>query len=160
MGLFSRRSRPARVTAWQPLERPHCSCARHLDDALLATVVPYASSLAEDLGFDPDPVTVADLLCPGGLSVRPARPGDRGPGDPADLTWNLGVYDDARVHYDDTDDGATTDLDAALVSQPGIDRVEWCDREVFLLAAPTLCEEGVLAAAAVALLDDRVRSTT
>jgi len=37
--------------------------------------------------------------------------------------------------------------------------VEWYDREVFLLAAPTLCADGVLACAALTLLDDRVRST-
>ena len=159
MGLFSRRRRTAPTIAWQPPERPHCSCARHLDEDLLRTVLPFTRSLAEDVGFEPDPVTVADLLGSGALSVRPAGSDEQTPGEPADLTWNLVADDDARVHYDDTDDGAAIDLDAALAEQPGVDRVEWYDREVFLLAAPTLCADGVLAIAALTLLDDRVRST-
>lgn len=158
MGLFSRR-RPAPAVAWQPPVPPACSCPRHLDEELLRAVVPFSTFLAEDVGFEPDPVTVADLLHPGGLSVQPARSDEQVPGEPADLTWSLGVYDDARAHYDDPDDGAGIDLDAALAAQPGVDRVEWCDREVFLLAAPTLCADGVLATAALTLLDDRVRST-
>jgi hypothetical protein len=159
MGLFSGRRRPAQPVGWQPPERPHCSCARHLDDELLHTVLPFTTALAEDLGFEPAPVTVADLLGSGGLSVRPARSDEQVPDEPADLTWHLVADDDARVHYDDTDDGAAMDLDAALAEQPGVDRVEWYDREVFLLAAPTLCADGVLACAALTLLDDRVRST-
>jgi hypothetical protein len=157
MGLFSRR-KPDPSLAWQPPQRPGCTCHRHLDDELLRTVVPYSTSLAEDLGYAPTPVTVADLLGPGGLSVQPARSDEQVPDEPADITWSLGVYDDARVHYDDTDDGAEVDLDAALAEQPGVDRVEWADREVFLLAAPTLCADGVIATAALTLLDDRVRS--
>ena len=121
--------------------------------------MPFSTSLADDLGHEPHPVTVADLLHPGGLSVRPARSDEQVPGEPADLTWNLGVYDDARAHYDDSDDGGGIDLDVALAAQPGVDRVEWYDREVFLLAAPTLCADGVLATAALTLLDDRVRSS-
>jgi hypothetical protein len=118
--------------------------------------VPFAAEL--DLDDEP-PATVADLLGPGGLSVEPAEDGDQPSGGPAVLTWNLGVYDDARVHYDDTDAGAALGLDAALAEQPGIDGVVWDDREVLLLAAPTLCADGVLAAAALTLLDDRVRTT-
>ena len=159
MGLFSRRQRPAPTVAWQPPERPHCSCARHLDDELLRTVLPFTRLLAADIGFEPATVTVADLLGSGALSVRPARSDEQIPEEPADLTWNLVADDDARVHYDDMEDGAAIDLDAALAEQPGVDRVEWEDREVFLLAAPTLCADGVLATAALTLLDDRVRST-
>jgi hypothetical protein len=154
MGLFSRR-RTAADTAWQPPTPPHCACARHLDEELLATVVPFTAALE----LDEPPATVADLLGPGGLSVRPADPTDQPPGEPATYTWNLGVYDDARVHYDDVEDGAEVELDAALAERPGIEAVEWYDREVFVLAAPTLCADGVLAAAALTLLDDRVRST-
>lgn len=156
MGLFSRRKPDPPIT-WQPPQRTACGCTRHLDDELLRTVVPFATSLAEDVGLEPAAVTVADLLHPGGLSVEPARDDEQVPDASADLTWDLGVYDDARAHYDDTDDGAEIDLDTALAGQPGVDRVEWCDREVFLLAAPTLCADGVLAVAALALLDDRVR---
>lgn len=155
MGLFSRRPEPA-PAAWQPPTPPACACTRHLDDELLAQVVPYAVALDMD---DEPPATVADLLHDGGLSVRPAEDRDQVPGEPAVLTWNLGIYDDARVHYDDTDDGAEIDLAEALAERAGIDQVEWLDREVFLLAAPTLCSDGVLAAAALSLLDDRVRTT-
>ena len=154
MGLFSRRREPV-APAWQPPVPPACTCARHLDPELLTTVVPFAAAL--DMGDEP-PATVADLLGPGGLSVRPAEARDQPPGEPAVFTWNLGIYDDARVHYDDTDDGAALDLDAALAEHPGIDEVEWPDREIFILAAPTLCADGVLAAAALTLLDDRVRA--
>jgi hypothetical protein len=156
MGLFSRRREPRPSIVWQPPVRPDCACARHLDPDLLASVVPFGASL--DMGDEP-PVTVADLLHPGGLSVRPADDQDQQPDEPVVFTWSLGVYDDARVHYDDTEDGAATDIDAVLAEHPGIDRVEWYDREVFLLAAPTLCADGVLAAAALTLLDDRVRAT-
>lgn len=152
MGLFSRRREPE----WQPPTPPHCSCARHLDDELLSTVVPFAVGLEMD---DEPPVTVADLLGPGGLSVRPADPSDQPPGEPAIYTWNLGIYDDARAHYDDVEDGADVELDAALAERSGIGAVEWYDREIFILAAPTLCADGVLAAAALTLLDDRVRSS-
>ena len=155
MGLFSRRREPA-APAWQPPVPPSCACARHLDPQLLATVVPFGAAL--DMGDEPA-ATVADLLGPGGLSVRPADARDQPPGGPAVFTWDLGIYDDARVHYDDIDDGAGLAVDAALAAQPGIDEVEWSDREIFLLAAPTLCADGVLAAAALALLDDRVRAT-
>jgi len=159
MGLFSRRQRQAPAPEWQPPVRPRCSCARHLDDELLQTVVPCSTLLAEDLGFEPDPVTVADLLGSGAVSVRPARSDEQVPGAPADLTWNLVLDDDARAHYDDPDDGAGIALDAHLAAQPGVKRVEWYDREIFLLAAPTLCADGVLATAALTLLDDRVRSS-
>ncbi len=66
-----------------------------------------------------------------------------------------GLRDDARVSYDDD---APLPLDESLLSRPGIERVAWEDREVMHVGAPTLCRDGVLAAAARALLDDRVRS--
>jgi hypothetical protein len=155
MGLFSRRKQEPAPSDWQPPTPPHCACTRHLDDELLAAVVPFAVTLEMD---DEPPATVADLIGPGGLSVSPAEDRDQVPDAPGALTWDLGVYDDARVHYDDPEDGARLDLAEALVGVPGIDHVEWVDREVFLLAAPTLCSDGVLAAAALTLLDDRVRA--
>jgi hypothetical protein len=155
MGLFSRRREPA-VAVWQPPVPPDCSCVRHLDDDLLRTVVPYAASLAADIGHDPDPATVADLLSPGGLSVSPTElEAQRLPDSAATFVWTLGVYDDAQVHYEDD---MALELDAALALQPGVDEVDWADREVFLVAAPTLCADGMLAAAALALLDERVRT--
>ena len=155
MGLFSRR-KPEPTVVWQPPQRPRCACTRHLDDDLLDTVVPYAASLGTG---DEPPVTVRDLLDPGGLSVRPADEHDQPPGGPEAYTWNLGVYDDARAHYDDVEDGAELGFDEVLGSRHGIDEVVWDDREVFVLAAPTLCADGVLAAAALTLLDERVRVT-
>lgn len=149
MGLFSRRRHQPE---WQPPAPPDCSCARHLDDALLASVVPFIADV-EDMG--PEPVTVADLLHPGGLSAQVAGPDEQSLTDSeATFHWSVGVYDDARMHYDD-DTGL--DLDVALVRQPGVDEVAWPDREILLLSAPTLCRGGVLAATAVVLLDDRVR---
>lgn len=101
------------------------------------------------------PASIDDLLSPGGLSVQVNRPDDRRlDGSTATFHWDLGVYDDARMHYDD---GAELELDAALSAQPGVEEVAWMDREVFYVSAPTLCADGVLAAAALALLDDRVR---
>jgi hypothetical protein len=43
------------------------------------------------------------------------------------------------------------------MERPGIERVEWVDREILLIGAPRLCADGVLAAAARALEDPRVR---
>ena len=45
----------------------------------------------------------------------------------------------------------------AVQHAPGIELVAWEDREVIHVGAPTLCEDGVLAAAARALMDPRVR---
>ena len=115
-------------------------------------MVPFSPRLGQDLGAEPEPVTVAALLGPSALSVQPADERDQSAG----FTWSLGVYDDAQVHVDDD---AELDLDAAISASPGIDEVAWDDREVFVLAAPTLCAGGVLAAAVLALLDDRVRAT-
>lgn len=151
MGLFSRRR--AATPSWQPPVRPHCACSRHLDEKLLASVVPFSRRLAEDIGFEPDAVTVAELLHPGGLSVQPTDDRDQSAG----FTWTLGVYDDAQVHVDDD---AELELDAVLASAPGVNEVSWDDREVLVLAAPTLCADGVLVAAALTLMDDRVRASS
>ncbi len=149
MGFFSRRPR---TPTWQPPVPPHCSCVRHLDESLLGAVVPLATDVAV---HDPDPVTVADLLHPGGVSVQVAGADEHLLTESgATFHWSLGVYDDARMHYDD-DTGL--DLDVALARHPGVDEVAWPDREILLLSAPTLCRDGVLAAAAMVLLDDRVR---
>lgn len=149
MGLFSKRRREPE---WQPPTPPDCSCERHLDEALLASVVPFIADVEDT---SPQPVTVADLLGPGGLSVQVAGSEEQMLVDPeTTFHWSVGVYDDARMHYDD-DTGL--DFDVALARQPGVDEVAWPDREIFLLSAPTLCRDGVLAATALVLLDDRVR---
>lgn len=104
-----------------------------------------------------DPQSVADLLEWGALGADPTHEiHQRLPDSDTLFTWTLWVGDEARSHYDDD---AEADLDGVLALQPGIAEVEWMDREILHLAAPTLCREGVLAAGALALLDDRVRST-
>ena len=70
MGLFSRRRQPAPPAGWLPPERPHCSCARHLDDELLRTIDPaYAALRRGRSGLEPAPVTVTDLLESGALAA-------------------------------------------------------------------------------------------
>lgn len=155
MGLFSRRRQPAPPAGWLPPERPHCSCARHLDDELLRTTIPLAASVADE-GLEPQ--TVTDLLEWGALAADATHEMHQSlPDSDVLFTWTLWVGDEARSHYDDD---AEVELDAVLALQPGIDEVEWMDREVLHLAAPTMCREGVIAAGALVLLDDRVRSTT
>ena len=151
MGLF-RRKRPNDVGA-TPLQRGACACPEHVED-LAALVVPWAPAWGP---VDSDPITVGDLLEMEALAVAPAEvawhdlaSGERlGP-----FQWELWLGDEARATYDDD---AGLAIDEALRERPGIDVVEWEDREVFHLAAPTLCGDGVLAAAARALLDPRVR---
>lgn len=156
MGLFSRRKPEPPPVAWQPPERPGCSCVRHLDDDLLATVVPYSAALVEDLGHEPEPTTVEGLLRPAGLSIHVTDVvSQRLPDSAARFVWTLNVYDDALAHCD----GDALGFDDVIAAQPGVEEVDGFDTEIFLVAAPTLCAEGVLAAAALTLLDDRVRAT-
>ena len=110
---------------------------------------------------DDEPLTVRQLLeTAGGLSVDPSdqpwlfNP-DTDRDDDGPYEWTVGYWDDARVSYDDD---APLPLDESLLSRPGIERVAWEDREIIHVGAPTLCRDGVLAAATRALLDDRVRS--
>jgi hypothetical protein len=151
MGLFRRR-KPA-PAATTPASRGACSCPEHLED-VRDLVVP----LAPVWGPDPDDTTVGELVEMSALGV-----------DPADLVWvddqesgvrrgpfhfRLWVGDEARAMYDDD---AAVQLDEALLQQPGVEVVDWEDREVLHVGAPTLCADGVLAAAARALLDPRVK---
>jgi hypothetical protein len=154
MGLFSRRKHEPTPAAWQPPTAPRCGCTRHLDDELLAAVVPFTAALVEDIGYTPEPATVGGLLHPGGLSVEATDvEAQRLTDSPSSFVWTVNIYDDALVHCD----SEAVDLDAVIAEQPGVDDVERLDHEIFLVAAPTLCADGMLAAAALALLDDRVR---
>ncbi|MCY4726076.1 hypothetical protein NYO98_07275 [Nocardioides sp. STR2] len=126
---------------------------RHLDDELLKASVPLAAYVADE-GLAPQ--TVTDLVEWGALAADPTHDiHQRLPDSDVLFTWTLWVGDEARSHYDDD---AEVELDAALALQPGVEEVDWMDREVFHLAAPTLCRDGVVAAGALALLDDRVRT--
>ena len=152
MGLF-RRSKPA-VEAAVPPPRGACACREHVEE-LAGLVVPASAELAEeDLGD----MTVGDLVDMGALGVDPddlAWFTDQGTGKRlGPFHWRLWLGDEVRGSYDDD---ADLGIDESLRRQPGIDLVDWEDREVFHVSSPTLCADGVLAAAARALLDPAVR---
>ena len=103
-------------------------------------------------------MTVGDLVEMGALGVDPPElvwvvdheSGDRrGP-----FHFALWLGDEVRASYDDD---ASLQVDESLLRQPGIEIVDWEDREVFHISSPTLCADGLLAAAARALLDPGVR---
>jgi hypothetical protein len=142
------------VDDWQQPQRPGCACREHLEDVTVV-VIPN-----ED--WDEAP-TFEQLLETGSLGVRPIDPKERfmaffdedhnesrlGP-----LHWIMGAADEIYGCYEDD---AELPLDKSIAAQPGVDLVEWYDREEFLIGAPTLCESGLLAAIARALEDPRVR---
>lgn len=137
-----------------PLPTEPCTCPRHLDEALLSSVVPVAPRWAEEVSEEP--VTIADLIDTGALEASPL---DRSRASEAHLVedgyqFTAWVGDEARLHYDDD---APLDLESALRSQPGVELVMWEDREILHVGAPSLCADGVLVAVATALLDPRVR---
>jgi hypothetical protein len=109
--------------------------------------------------LDEPPMTVADLIECSALGVQPCadrwffdpRSGRR---DDGPYHWTLWIGDEARASYDDD---SPFQLDQSLDDRPGIELVAWEDREVIHVGAPALCEDGVLAAAARALIDPRVR---
>jgi hypothetical protein len=155
MGLF-RRSNPKPAKDAAPPARGRCACPEHLED-LLDLPVPQVREMREE--FDEPPMTVAELVQCGALGVEPCgtpwffdpRSGRR---DDGPYHWTLWVGDEARASYDDD---APVQLDESLDDRPGIELVAWEDREVIHVGAPALCEDGVLAAAARALIDPRVR---
>ncbi|MEO5853689.1 MAG: hypothetical protein ABIQ15_14365 [Nocardioides sp.] len=131
-----------------------CECPEHVAD-LLGLRIPLT---AEMRAVDGEELSVGELLETGALAVDEVGRQDRwltladqrtGP-----FEWSLWVGDEARALYDDD---APVALDDALRSQQGIDLVEWEDREAFWVGAPTMCPDGVLASAARALADPRVR---
>jgi hypothetical protein len=158
MGLFDRRRAKTAPQTVSPPARGACSCPEHIE-TLLDLPVPMSPLMRVD--DDDKPLTVRQLLeTAGGLSVEPGDERwlldpDTGRDDDGPYEWTVGYWDDARVSYDDD---AQLPLDQSLLSRPGIERVAWEDREIMHVGAPTLCRDGVLAAAARALLDDRVRS--
>lgn len=140
---------------WQPPQRPDCACHEHLDD-VLTLVIPSRD-------WDEDP-TFEQLLATGSLGVRPVDAKERfmtvfdeeqnesqlGP-----LHWGMWAADEIYGCYDDD---AALPVDRSIAAQPGVELVEWYDREEFLIGAPGLCESGMLAAIARALEDPRVRA--
>jgi hypothetical protein len=69
--------------------------------------------------------------------------------------WSLWVADTARCYYNDD---ASLQLDEGILASPGVERVQWLDREEFLVGAPTLCTDGMTAVVAGVLADPRVRA--
>lgn len=140
----------------EPVRRVPCTCVEHVED-LLAMRVPYTEEMAAELE---EPMTVGELIECGALDARPHDPADRwlsgleGDAPEGPFGWMVWLGDEARAHYDDD---ADLPLDRALLDQPGLERVAWEDREVFHVGADGLCRSGVLAAAARALADPRVR---
>jgi hypothetical protein len=127
-------------------------CREHVEE-LLELRIPTTAEFADDGAW-----SVRKLIDARALDVRPTRPDERwmrtegeriGP-----LQWTLWLGDESRILYDD---GAPLALDDALRAQQGVSIVEWEDREVFWIGAARMCRSGVMAAAARALSDARVR---
>ncbi|MBY8870383.1 hypothetical protein K7640_00815 [Micromonospora sp. PLK6-60] len=154
--MFSSTTPPA--DGWRPPRRPECSCPEHVDD-LTDLLLPVDRSGAP-------PVRLTDLIDGREVGVQPAAPADRwlesydesdaGPDRLGPFHWGLWLGDEARGCYSDE---APWSLDQALLERPGVEHVEWMEREEFLVGAPTMCADGVLAAAARALADPRVRQS-
>jgi hypothetical protein len=139
-----------------PPTRGECACPEHVDQ-LLELPVPLTREMREEFGDEP--LTVGQLVEMGALGVDPAQ--DRyffdprsGRRDDGPYHWTVWFGDETRACYDDD---APVQLDESLDDRPGIELVAWEDREVIHVGAPGLCEDGVLAAAARALIDPRVR---
>lgn len=113
---------------------------------------------AYELDPDPDDTTVGELIAMEALNATPTDqlwPEDLQSGSGRGrFQWRLGLGDEVRGLYDED---AAVGLDQALLDRPGVDLADWMDREVLYVSAPTLCRDGVLAAAARALLDPRVK---
>ncbi len=155
MGLFDRFRAPAE-TPWTPPLPGMCTCEEHVEN-LTDLAIPFAWHMEED-----GSMTVGDLLGCGALDTARAAPEDThrtlahsgqrlGP-----FQWSLWLGDEGRALYDDD---AAVPLDDVLWAQPGIERVSWEDREVFLVGAATMCPSGVSAAMVRALDNPRVRLT-
>lgn len=160
MGIFRNRSGrtpdESRDRTGPAETRAGCSCAEHLEQVARVRI-PVVAEYAEEPGED---WSVDELVEAGALEARETESDERwlwadgqkvGP-----FQWSLWVGDEARSLYDDD---AGLGLDDSLRSRPGLEIVEWEDREVFWLGAPSMCRSGVLAAAARALADPRVRRT-
>ena len=133
------------VDSWTPAQRGNCTCTVHLEQLLDVVLAPA----------DPDlePMTVAELLDTGDLKADPLTDSDRKWGG-WQYHWSLWVGDAARGYYDDH---ASLQLDVGILAAPGVERVDWLDREEFVVGAPTLCVDGMTAVVANVLADPRVR---
>lgn len=123
-----------------------CTCGEHVVE-VAEQVVPFAaSSEAEDSGDSP--MTVADLVEAEALGAEEV---EDEPG-----RWQLWFGDETRAHYDDD---APMSLEDVVAMAPGVSDVVREDRETILVRGAGRCEDAMVAVAARALLDDRVRRT-
>jgi hypothetical protein len=159
MGFLDRlRGHPAApgpaASQHSPATRSACQCPEHAED-LRDLRIPVCAEMREE-GFED--WSVAELMEVGALEARPTTRDeqwvDTEDGRVGPLNWSLWVGDEARTVYDDD---APLSVAESLATRQGIEIVEGEDREVFWLGAPALCQSGVLAAAARALADPRVR---
>ena len=137
---------------WNPPNRPVCSCAEHLEDVRNLELRPSHEGAP--------PTLFGELVDAGVLEVVPLPKRDRtmeiyGEGTIGPFHWGIGAGDEVRWCYDDD---AELKLDELLLLRHGVDRVEWMDREEFMIGAPTLCESGIVVAFGRALADPKVRN--
>lgn len=123
-----------------------CSCGEHLVD-VADRVVPFAASSQAEKP-DHTAVTVADLVKAKALGAEEV---ENTPG-----RWMLWFGDETRAHYDED---APMNLEDAVAQAPGVSEVVREDRETVLVRAHGRCKDAMVAVAARALLDDRVRRT-
>jgi hypothetical protein len=121
-----------------------CGCGEHLTDVARLRV-PFAGSSEGEAPGD-ETVTVGDLVAWDALA---AEEDEDEPG-----RWELWFGDETRPHYDDD---ASLRLEDAVAAVPGVSEVVREDRETIRVRASGRCEEAMVAVAARALLDDRVR---
>ncbi|NUT38298.1 MAG: hypothetical protein HOV79_35075 [Hamadaea sp.] len=131
--------------SWSPRQRGTCTCTAHLENLLDVVLSPADPSF--------EAISVADLLKTGDLTAAPLTKEERKWGG-TEYHWSLWVGDAARGYYDDD---APLPLDVGILAAPGVERVEWRDREEFVVGAPTLCVDGMTAVVAAVLADPRVR---
>lgn len=121
-----------------------CRCPHHVED-FAGISVPFCADVGGE-GAPTVPVTVGNLLEWEAIDAeRDGATPDR---------WLLWFGDETRAHYDDD---APLSLEGAVTALEGLTDVVGEDRETIMVTAVGRCRDGMLAMAARALLDDRVR---
>jgi hypothetical protein len=162
MGLFDRWRASAESTeSWVPPQPGSCQCEEHVEN-LDEHAIPFGTTFhAEQDPAGAAAMTVAELRESGALEARLAETDEQWVTLPhsgqrlGPFHWSVWLGDESRMLYDDD---APASLDDSIAVQPGVERVEWADREVFWVGAPALCPSGVMAAVVRALDNPRVRS--
>jgi hypothetical protein len=144
------------VSLFRRIQRGRCAYYEHIEDLRDLIVEPAAARWRPDAQL-----TIGALLDRGAMGVHALHGRRRRAGKAATRggTWDymLWLGEVTRFAYDDDADLAIED---AITARPGVDVAAWEDNEVVLIGAPSLCPDGVLAAAARALVDPRVKGRT